>query len=323
LGDWANAASAATNLGELEAALGQLTAAVDHLRQAVDLVDRNGRSFPNSQIAEFLQIACRAGLAYSLHQAGQEDGAWDYFREAEALQTAFQPSYPFLRLWKGFVFCDFILGQTERAGWKCCLSANTLDCADEHFHSGFSLDSRTAAQLLSAVEEVEERAASALHISTQLKNVVAIGLDHLSLGRTYLFMAIHSASSSSRAYYLRVAREELDSALAHLRRGGTADYIPLAFLSRAWARSLACDIIGAREDLDDAWDIGERGSMRLHLADIHLHRARLFFREKPYPWKSSQEDLAAAGKLIHDCGYHRRDEELADAKKAILGQALM
>lgn len=38
-----------------------------------------------------------------------------------------------------------------------------------------------------------------------------------------------------------------------------------------------------------------------------------------YPWKSAQDDLAAAEKLINDCGYHRRDEELADAKRAILG----
>ena len=76
---------------------------------------------------------------------------------------------------------------------------------------------------------------------------------------------------------------------------------------------------GARADLDEAWDIAERGPMRLHLADIHLHRARLFFRDKPYLWKSPQDDLAAAEKLIHDCGYRRRDEELADAKQAILG----
>ena len=33
---------------------------------------------------------------------------------------------------------------------------------------------------------------------------------------------------------------------------------------------------GAREDLDEAHEIAERGPMRLHLADIHLHRARLF-----------------------------------------------
>ena len=76
---------------------------------------------------------------------------------------------------------------------------------------------------------------------------------------------------------------------------------------------------GARDDLDEAWDIAERGPMRLHMADIHLHRARLFFHKQPYPWKSPQTDLAAAEKLINDCGYHRRDEELADAKRAILG----
>ena len=34
--------------------------------------------------------------------------------------------------------------------------------------------------------------------------------------------------------------------------------------------------------------------------------------------KSPAADLAAADKLIHACGYHRRDEELADAKRAIL-----
>jgi len=69
---------------------------------------------------------------------------------------------------------------------------------------------------------------------------------------------------------------------------------------------------------DNAWDIASRGPMRLHMADIHLYRARPFFREKAYPWKSQQPDLATAEKLINDCGYHRRDEELADAKHAIL-----
>jgi len=72
----------------------------------------------------------------------------------------------------------------------------------------------------------------------------------------------------------------------------------------------------------EAWEIAERGPMKLFMADIHLHRARLFFREKEYPkeWISPQADLAAAEKLINDCGYHRRDEELADAKAAILSK---
>jgi hypothetical protein len=65
--------------------------------------------------------------------------------------------------------------------------------------------------------------------------------------------------------------------------------------------------------------------MRLFLADIHLYRARLFFREPEYPWDKNQDgtprgpgdDLDEAEKLIKRCGYHRRDEELADAKAAL------
>jgi hypothetical protein len=67
--------------------------------------------------------------------------------------------------------------------------------------------------------------------------------------------------------------------------------------------------------------------MKLHLADLYLYRARLFFNGAHYPWNQNSDgtprgpadDLAAAEKLINECGYHRRDEELADAKRAILG----
>ena len=84
--------------------------------------------------------------------------------------------------------------------------------------------------------------------------------------------------------------------------------------------------------------------MKLHMADVLLSRARLFGRRgaretvrqgagetnnlsrsphlmvslSDYPWDSPAADLAAAEKLIHQTGYHRRDEELADAKRAIL-----
>lgn len=85
--------------------------------------------------------------------------------------------------------------------------------------------------------------------------------------------------------------------------------------------------------MDEAWEIAERGPMRLFMADIHLYRARLFGRMRDegggmkYPWdknpdgspRGPKDDLEAAEKLINECGYHRRDEELADAKLAILG----
>ena len=113
---------------------------------------------------------------------------------------------------------------------------------------------------------------------------------------------------------------EINKVVADLRRASQQHYVPFGLLTRAWIRFLASNTDGARADLDEAWDIASRGPMRLHLADIHLYRARLFFREENYPWESPQTDLAAAEKLINDCGYHRRDEELADAKRAILGE---
>jgi len=56
--------------------------------------------------------------------------------------------------------------------------------------------------------------------------------------------------------------------------------------------------------------------MRLFMADIHMYRSRLFHAVNPYPWTSWQEDLAAARKLIEQCGYWRRKEELEDAEAA-------
>jgi hypothetical protein len=74
--------------------------------------------------------------------------------------------------------------------------------------------------------------------------------------------------------------------------------------------------------------------MRLYLADIHLHRARLFGRMKDeggglkYPWdknadgssRGPADDLSEARRLIEECGYWRRKEELEDAELALLGK---
>ena len=78
----------------------------------------------------------------------------------------------------------------------------------------------------------------------------------------------------------------------------------------------------AQSDLDEAWEIAERGPMPLFLADIHLHRARLFgglkseANDAKYTWQSPAADLAAACGLIEKHGYRRRMEELADAEAA-------
>jgi tetratricopeptide (TPR) repeat protein len=113
--------------------------------------------------------------------------------------------------------------------------------------------------------------------------------------------------------------EDVERAIKGFRDANSLIDLPKGLLTRAWLRFLEgkqTSIERARSDLNEAWEIAERGPMRLHLADIHLYRARLFHSVKPYPWKSPQEDLAAARKLIEQCGYWRRKEELEDAEEA-------
>jgi len=109
-----------------------------------------------------------------------------------------------------------------------------------------------------------------------------------------------------------------------LRRAGVQD-CPLGLLTRAWLRCLTGAYTGpesAQTDLNEAWEIAERGPMPLFMADIHLHRARLFglSKDRPasYPWTSPQDNLAEARRLIEKHGYWRRKEELEDAEPAAL-----
>lgn len=85
-------------------------------------------------------------------------------------------------------------------------------------------------------------------------------------------------------------------------------YLPHALLTRAWSRFLLNDAEGCRADLDEAWEIAEPGPMRLHMADILLTSARLF---------RDRAALAEARKLIGQCSYGRRKEELAGAEAAL------
>lgn len=128
--------------------------------------------------------------------------------------------------------------------------------------------------------------------------------------------------------HLSSARTALDTALATLRQAGQNQFLPPALLPCAWLHALLGEWDAARQRLDEAYALctrggnpqnGWQGGMRLHLADTLLHRARLFGFRDEYPWpgRNPQTDLDEAEALIHACGYHRRDEELADARAAL------
>jgi tetratricopeptide (TPR) repeat protein len=257
--------------------------------------DRSGDVFLRSMVS-------RPRVANALHHAGRRAEAEARFREAEQMQAERQPEYPLLYSDVGFMYCDLLLAMSERAAWRHGLQLKT--------------ENRELQAVLEACRAIEQRAAQTLPIAERNNWLLDIALDHLTLGRAAIYRAILEESA------IRNPQSEIETAVDGLRRAGVQNYVARGLLTRAWLRFLEGDADGARADLDEAWEIAERGPMRLFMADIHLYRARLFgslkceVRSVKYPWESPQADLAAARKLIEQCGYHRRDEELADAEEA-------
>ncbi len=290
--DWWDAAAGASNLSGLELTLGEMAGAVRDAEQCVTYADRSGDAF--------LRVGLRAAYADALHQTGGGPEAQMRFREAEQMQGELQPDHPLLRSVPGFQHCDLVLATSERAAWRVILGLKT---------ESLKLETPTA---------VSQRAAQTLRWAEGQGFLLDVALDRLTLGRAALYRAIVGESEIQNSKF------EIEEAVSGLRLAGYMDDLPRGLLTRAWLRSVSGDASGGRADLDEAWEVAERGSMRLFMADIHLYRARLFHAVTPYPWdkdeqgkpRGPKDDLAAARKLIEQCGYGRRKEELEDAEAA-------
>ena len=266
--DWKHAAVGASNLSELELTLGDVAGAVRDAEQSVAFADRSDNAVDRRDN--------RTTLAEALHHAERREEALARFREAEAMQAERQPEVPLLYSLRGFRYCDLLLAGAERA-------------------AGGGPEVPGAGQ---ACDEVERRATEALRIVLRgSKNLLDIALDLLTRGRARLYRAILAGSAPD------AAAPEIDQAVDGLRRAGQLQYLPLGLLTRAWLSSACNDPDGARADLAEAREIAERGPMPLHLADVHLYRARLFH---------DRAALAEARRLVEEHGYGRRREELED-----------
>lgn len=306
--DWEENAIRASNLSQVELLLGLVEDAVSDSEQAGLFADKSVNAF---------QRMCRCTThADALYQAGRVDEAARNFRALEEQEEKRQPDRPQLYSVAGFRFCDLILAPVERLAWKSMLNLEV---------NAQALESATDSCLI-----VQQRATQALRITEGNDRCFELALDRLSLCRIAACRAALNHSSINATDI-----EEMDQMVARLRTAVTQEFLVRGLLTRAWLRFLAGACTGpesAQEDLDQAWEIAERGPMKLFMADIHLHRARLFFRTESYPWKeakdrrrklianrSAKDDLDDAGFWINTCGYHRRDDELGDAKCVILG----
>ncbi|MBX7209997.1 MAG: hypothetical protein K1X78_16890 [Verrucomicrobiaceae bacterium] len=372
--DWKNAAIRASNLSELELTLGEVAGAVGDAEQSVTYADRSCDAS--------MRMIMRTTHADALHQAGRRAEAETRFREAEQMQQEMQPAYPLLYSLRGFRYCDLLLAAPERAAWQSshhaprderetAVTGKSVDTSQPAIDADAEAPLAEREGYLATCRAVSQRAAQTLKWVTDAKmSLLTLALDHLTLGRAALYAAILQGRAGSPlpaadalappdapprpdtqrrarsdAPYLDTARRELDAAVAGLRRAGQQFLCVSGLLTRAWLRFLTGARTGpesAQADLDEAWEIAERGPMRLHMADVLLTRARLFGCRRlevgsrnqapisstsdfprptsnlPYPWESAEEDLAEARRLIEKYGYGRRMPELEDAEAARL-----
>jgi len=304
---WKFAAIVSGNLSELDLTLGEVSEAIAHARQSVNYADRSKDAFQ--------RMGKRTTHADALHQASRDDQAQELFAEAEAMQAERQKDYPWLYSLWGFRYCDLLLSRAERAAWRLTLALGSP--ADPG--AGLPEDREPDPDLLRACDQVFERAKQTLEWAKQYNlSLLDIALDHLTLGRAAMVRALlergASDAGSSAFSVPQYAIDNITAAVLGLRKAGAMNHLPRGLLTRAWQRQLMGDAKGARADLDEAWEIAERGPMLLHQADILLTRARLFFWEDP---EAARAHLAQARRLIKKCGYHRRDEELQDADQAL------
>ncbi len=293
--NWRNAAHAVNSLSELELLLGNVTSAVREGEQSVVFADRF--KYP------FERMTTRTTLAEALYQAGEVATARARLAEAETLQRERQPGYPILYSVSGFRFCDLLLADVECRAWQA-----TVKTPRQH---SFNRDVAPGEETPSAeaLNVARQRTTATLLISERNSWLLDIALDHLTLGRVALWAEILECAPDTGSL------EHLDRAVYGIREGGDINFLPRALLSRAWLMTLRGRITEARANLGEAEQIAERGPMPLFLADIHLYRARLFFREEP---EAAKEHLAKARELIFKHGYLRRKEELEDAERVIL-----
>ncbi len=318
--DWLSASIGYSNLSDLELLLGDVAEAVRDFKQTVIYADLSGDAFQRS--------SKRASLANALSQAGGRAESEALFREAERMQAERRPNFPRLYSVSSFRYCDLLMMQAERASGK--VGGRTPN-------DGWLEQCRAASR----------RATQMLPIAKSNNWLLDIALSHLTLGRAALYTAILEQSAefsplrprndqgdtidragrTGLTAALQAATKEIAVAVSGIRSAGHQELLVPALLTRAWQRSLTGQRTGlesAQSDLDEAWEIAARGPMPLYLADIHLYRSRLFFRETNYPFtdpdgtpRTPQQDLADARRLIEKHGYGRRLPELEDAEAAI------
>jgi len=252
--------------------LSELLLTLGEVSQAVDYAKQSVTHADRSGDWE-QKFKRRTTLADALHQYGRVKEAEKWFREAEEMQKQRQPDYTYLYSVQGFQFCDLLLGKEK-----------------------------------GTVREVRERAEKTLKWVTKTGWLLEIALDTLTLGRTWMMPAIEPGKENEPGPDFTRAGELLDRAVAGLREAGYQYYTPLGLLARAECYRRQQQFSKAWDDLNEAREIAESGSMKLFMVDYHLEAGRLCQDQGNSP--DAGEHFNTAAKMIEETGYLRRKKEV-------------
>jgi hypothetical protein len=294
-----HAAERVISLSKFELLAGDVSAAHASALRSAELADRSK--------SKLMIIASRLTLAYALQAKGQKEAAEKLLDYAEEEFRKSDLNYK-----PGHLHCELLLAKTD---WVTVL----------------------------------HQAKEALVLGKKNSILLITALHTLVLGRANFMLLLQNLAKQTLANeyaHARTSRSELDDSINRLRASGSADYIPCGLLARASFHRSTGDFDGAARDLDEVEEISEPGPMRLFLCDMTLERARLAFAKTetfaplnsmlekdnpPKPAVPSAEEIAElkseaekqlkiAAEYVEKCGYHRRDEELAELQAVLRGE---
>ena len=156
-------------------------------------------------------------------------------------------------------------------------------------------------------EAMLQRAEQTIQIVRDNNRLLDVGLGHLSLARAHL--SLHANAPQTRTHF--------DEAVARLREAGQQDYFTHGLIHRAAFHRQLHEFAAATGDLDQALRLATRGHMRLHEADAHLERVRLFLDQGNR--EEARRELGVAKEMIEAMKYGRRKVEIKELLKRCQG----
>lgn len=151
--------------------------------------------------------------------------------------------------------------------------------------------------------KVLERARQTLEwVKLNEVDILSGALDMLSIGRALMGLANRGGGDWDEA------DEWLNKAVDELRESGNQDEIPRGLLARGAMYRCRRMFDEAWRDMEEVFEIAERGGMKLFLVDYNLEAGRVCVAEGDK--KGAKEFYEAAKSLVEETGYHRRDGEV-------------